>query len=454
MGPLASVPVFFGLRVASALLLLKLSATFLPVSSFAVFTQLMIFAALINLMAVGGVQNGLIRQAAAASDAEGLARTQNAAFLIWASVLPVLITVVFLGSEAISHILVGTKGEWEAVIVITLLVLAAGPGQIWCSILSGRKRIASSLGAQAAGLLASTVSAAWLITQGRPVAATLAFASGGLVTMAVSFVLAGRLRIPMAPSRSAVPEVRTLLRYSAAFAATTGFTSVVLFGLRWLYRESFGPVELGYWMAANRISDMSTQLLGLFMIQFFVPHLAMGEDEAARRSLILRSWALGAAIMATILVVFSLASGPLVHLFLSDAYLPAIPAIRAYMTGDFLRVWPSLAMYAAFASGRPGRYAAIEIGTLGIMAAITVVLVSAGDMHAPLYGYAGAYAVAALLVSGAFIWRSYRLSAPSPPHDARQTPREGRGERPRGQQPGSTDPLQAAAPPAGKPLDR
>jgi len=39
MGKLLSVPVFFGLRVAIAVGLLKLSASFLPVSGFAVFVE-------------------------------------------------------------------------------------------------------------------------------------------------------------------------------------------------------------------------------------------------------------------------------------------------------------------------------------------------------------------------------------------------------------------------------
>lgn len=412
-GPLASVPVFFGLRVASAALLLKLSTTFLPVADFAVFSQLMIFSALLNLVAVGGVQNGLVRQAAAAGSAEDLGRTQSAAFAIWGAVLPVLALAVLIGSDAISHILVGTSAERQAVIAITLLVLPAGPGQIWCAILSGRKRTASSLGAQAAGLAVSTAGAGWLITQDQAVAAALAFASGGLATMAVAFLLAAPLRLTWAPLRSAISEAHDLLRYSAAFATTAGFTAIVLFGLRWFYRDAFGPDALGYWLAANRISDMSTQLLGLFMIQFFVPHLAATKTEPARRALVLRCWAAGAAAMAAILVVFTAASEPLVRIFLSEAYLPAIPAIRTYMLGDVFRVWVSLAMFAAFATGRPGRYAAVEVGTLATMAAITTALVLAGEVRAPMEGYVGAYAIAAVFVTAVFLRRSALKIAPA-----------------------------------------
>jgi O-antigen/teichoic acid export membrane protein len=403
---LAPVPVYFALRIASALLLLKLSASFLPVSGFAVFSQLMLFASLLNLVAIGGTQNGLIRQAAAAEDKDALARRQSAALLIWAGAFPLLALSIIAASGHISTILVGTRDEWPVVIAIALLALAAGPGQVWCSILSGRKHVAASLTAQALGLLTSTAIAAWLISRGAAIPATIGFASGSLVTMTVSFLFAAKLHIPFASPRVALPEVRSLLRYSVAFATTTGFTSILLFGLRSLYRESFSATMLGYWIAANRISDMSTQLLGLFMIQFFVPHFAMMETEAARRRLVLRCWAAGVAGMAVAVTIFSVASRPLVHLFLSDAFLPAIPAIRLYMLGDLLRVWVSLAMYTAFASGKPGRYAGMEIATLATMGVITVLFISAGEAQAPQFGYVGAYAIAAAAVTLAFLWRS------------------------------------------------
>ena len=266
----------------------------------------------------------------------------------------------------------------------------------------------ASLSAQALGLVAGAAGAGWLIWRGAPTAATVAFAGGGLVTTAAAFLFARTLRIPVATRRAAIAGVRPLLRYSAALAATTGFSSIMLFALRAFYRGAFGHTELGYWVAANRVSDMSTQLLGLFMIQAFVPRLAMMESDTARRALTLRFWAAGAAGMAAVMLIFSIAAKPLVHIFLSDAYLPAIPVIRAYMAGDFFRVWSSLAMYAAFAQGRPGRYAAIEIGTLATMAAITLALAAAGEHAAPQLGYVGAYALAAILVSIGFFWRPSR----------------------------------------------
>jgi O-antigen/teichoic acid export membrane protein len=404
IGRIVSVPVFFGLRIASALVLLKLTALWLPVAGFTAFVQFMLLGALLNLAAVGGAQNGLIRQAAAAQDG-GLARARDAALAIWLAMVPLLLVPVLLFHGAISALLTGTRDHGPAVLALTLLALAAGPGQIWCSILSGRKRVSASLAAQGLGLVAGTAMAAWLIVRGQPVAAALGFAGGPLVTMPLSFALVRPLAIGPVRLSAIRSEAATLLHYSAALAAATGFTAIVLFALRAFYRDAMGASELGYWVAANRISDMSTQLLGLFLVQLFLPHFAALDDAAARRRFLLRCWGTGVAAMGSALLVFSLASTPLVGLFLSEAYLPAIPAIRIYMVGDVLRVWASLAMFAAFARARPARYALIEIGTVTMLAAVTVALTWAGEARAPQLGYAIAYGVTAFLVTLAFVAR-------------------------------------------------
>ena len=405
LGRLASVPAFFGLRVASALILLKLSASFLPVSGFTVFSQLMLFAALLNVLALCGAQNGVVRQAAAAQNPEDLARTQAAAFAIWGAAIPLALLPVLFAGGAISRILTGSPAQAPVVLAIAAVALAGAPGQVWCGLLTGRKRVARSLTAQAAGLVAGAAAAGWRIMAHDPAGAALAFAGGSVITTVVALPFALQLAIPLIPRRFDWAPVRTLLRYSAAFAATTGYASIVLFGLRSVYREHFGATELGYWLAANRVSDMSTQLLGLFMIQVFVPHVAGTHDESRRRAILIRCWAAAVGVMTSFVVVFSLASGPLIHIFLSDAYAPAAAAIRTYMIGDVLRIWPSLAMYTAFANGRPLRYAGIEAGALTVMAAATGGLIAAGDPSAPQLGYVIAYAAAAAVVSAAFLLR-------------------------------------------------
>ena len=66
---------FFALRIGCALILLKLAASRLSVAGFADFSQYLAFASLMTLLAVGGSQNGLIRQVAAARDRADLEET-------------------------------------------------------------------------------------------------------------------------------------------------------------------------------------------------------------------------------------------------------------------------------------------------------------------------------------------------------------------------------------------
>src|ERR1700744_4238090 len=201
VGKLAWVPAFFGLRIVSALCLLKLSASFLPVSGFTVFSQLMLFASLLGVLALGGAQNGVIRQAAAAKDLDELMRTQSAAFTIWLAAAPVALLPALLGGKLISNILVGSPNQWPTVLAIAGIVLLGAPSGIWCALLTGRKRVAQSLSAQGAGLVAGALGAAWRITAPAAAGPALAFAAGPVVTTCVATPLALRLRVPRTAPR-------------------------------------------------------------------------------------------------------------------------------------------------------------------------------------------------------------------------------------------------------------
>lgn len=107
-------------------------------------------------------------------------------------------------------------------------------------------------------------------------------------------------------------------------------------------------------------------------------------------------------------LVFWVAGRQLVPLFLSSAFLPATSIIQTYLLGDVLTVWAALAMYTALARGKPGQYAAIEIATVSVMAAIAIVLIEAGDPRAPQLAYVSAYAVTAILVTIGFAWTCWK----------------------------------------------
>jgi O-antigen/teichoic acid export membrane protein len=391
IGRLGAIGVYFMLRIGCALILLKLAASRLSVAGFVEFSQYLAFASLMALLAVGGTQNGLIRQVAAARSRADLAETVAAAAAIWLAASVALLVVVSLGARFIGIVLVGHGGEGMVVVALAAIAILGGPGQVRCSMLTGQGRMIASLAIQGAGLIAGAAGAAWFALRGNPTAAALAFACGSLIPSVPVLALAFR-RHAWPPVAALLAQAKQLLRFSLAFGAVAAAIPLTLFALRWQYRDAFGDEALGHWLSANRISDLSTQLIGLFMLQVFVPHVAQLTDSAARRRFMLACGAGGMAIMALPLIAFSLAAEPLVRLFLSPSFLPAIPAIQTYMAGDMLRAWTSIAIFTAFAAGRAERYAALELTVIGSMAVITLVLMGRGFASAPQWAYFATHA--------------------------------------------------------------
>lgn len=410
LGPLVSVPVFFGMRVASALLLLKVSAITLPMAGFSQLTQYLLFGALLNMIAVGGAQNGVVREVAASADEAGIARARMGGFMLWACAAALIGLPVMLLASPIADFLVGDTTTAWAVVAIALVIFLAGPGQIWCAILTGRGRVAASLSAQGTGLVVGTAGALVMLLHHDALWAAVAFAAGPLITALIAWTLVHRMVLPKGNPAEKWIEAKKLLGYSGAFIAVALFSSLTFFGLRYAYRDAFGLDVLAFWLVANRISDVNTQLLGLYMTQVFVPRYAASLDAPRRYRIVQHYWMIAAGVMALPIIVFALAPDLLVRLFLAERYLPAAGWILAYIIGDFLRVWGSMAMHAAFAEARLTRYVAIEVATVTLFATIALVLIALGDQRAPVIGYVAAYGISAMIVTIGFLRSRWRQS--------------------------------------------
>ncbi|WP_116092030.1 oligosaccharide flippase family protein [Sphingomonas crusticola] len=400
-----ALPAFFALKVLSGLALLKISAAFLPVASFSVFSQFLLFSALLNMLSVGGAQTGLIRQIAAAGDDSDRARVRNAGLAIWTGAVVLLGVPSVAFASLIADFLTGDPGAWWVVPAIALPILAAGPGQIYCSMLTGLGRTPASLAAQSVGLLASTAGAVFGLARGDAALAVIAFSAGSLATLLVSGLMVRQHRLPRGTLGHVFAEVRILFGYSGAFAVLAILNAGIPFALRYGYREAFGAEQLGYWMAASRVSDTTTQLMALYLIQIFMPRYTAAHVQDGRKVL-RESWLAATGIMVGFLILFYAASGLLVPLFLSQKFTPAVPFILGYMTGDLFRATVSVAMYAAFARAKLIRYVGLEAGTLGLFAAIMLLLIHFGRSDAPMIAYPAAYGACALAV-----WIAYAVGS-------------------------------------------
>lgn len=395
---------FFGVKVLVGLALLKLSADFLPVAGFALFSQFIMLWALLNLVASGGVQNGLIRQIASAANDASVRTAFRAGGRIWAAASLLLLALILL-REIISVVLVGDVAAAWIVPWLVVAAIVAGAGQLCSAVLVGSGRLTANVGSQTAGLVAGFAAAAACLYRAEAEWAVIGFAMGSLLTPVTGWVLA---RKSPALSRGRAdpvgPEVRALLGFSGAFMAVAIVTPTVLFGLRHFYLEAFGIDALAEWLMANRISDVSTQLIGLFMVQWYLPTISTpGRTVPENRSTALTAFVIGTAVMIGILAVFVTGAPVLVPLFLSQQYLSAATSIAMYMLGDVLRVAVSVAMFHALARRRLWTYLGIETASAALIGILVGVGVHLGRIDAPYIGYVAAYGVLFVVICTRFM---------------------------------------------------
>lgn len=406
------LPMFFGIKVGAGLLIIKLSAQTLSGGDFAAFSQLFLLSGLANTIAAGGTQNGLIRQVAVSGNNSAIITSIRAAQIIWMSV-SLLSAILSLFGKQISNILIGEQALGWAVPCVFAISAISGLGLIYNAVLTGLGRIRVSLISQALGVLIGTGLAALALLRGQAVLAVLGFAAGSLFTSAASWWAVRRSNINGIVAKPYLAaEIRRLLGYSGAFVAVAIMMPLTLFTLRYFYREQFGVDELSYWLVANRVSDVTSQLLGLYMVQFYLPMFASAPDRRGREQIIWASFLIATLVMGALFVIFALSADALVPFFLSRTFTPAIPYILIYMGGDVLRVSGSMGLHAALAQNRLWRYVGIEAVTNCLFAAFTGGLMATGSAYAPAIGYALTFAS---LGVGSWIWLLRGRSLDTPP---------------------------------------
>lgn len=408
--PAFAVAIFFAFKVALGAAILVASAQWMTVASFAIFSQLLILIGYLASIGTAGVQNGLIRQVAAATgDEEMIARELRAGIAIWTVVATVAAIGGIILRTQIAVLLTGGRDVAWVVPWLAVFAMWSGLGQLLCSVLTGMGRAHLALLAQGVGLVGGTVPALLMLHRGDPAVAALLFSGGqGLTTLLAAGGVAPILRSAWQHRETVKAEVRRLLGFSGAFLAVTSIMPLTLIALRSVYRTAFGLDALGYWLAANRVSDVNTQLLGLYMTQAFLPAMASAPSSEHRR-LALRTAAIALPVMAIPLVLFLVAPTLLVRAFLSAKFVPALPFFIAYFAGDVLRVGASLASFSALAHARLKLYVGLESTAAILMTFFVIALSAIGKPSAPAIAYVTTYAMISF-AAGLFLVRERRTT--------------------------------------------
>lgn len=399
---IATIGGFFVLKILIGISLLVQSARTLSVSDFSEFSQLFLFLALLSTISAGGVQNGLIRQIALADDNLDTERKSvAAALMIWIGFSVIILCASIVGAKPLSELLVGNAHAAYAIPIIAAAAMATGGGQLLCAILTGRGQTAVSLTLQGLGLSVGGTGCWFYLAAGDAQNAAIAYALGPATTLLFALPLTWNW-LPRA--KHALHRLRSereiLLKYSGAFLLTAIITPTTLFLLRYSYRIEFGEEALGYWLAANRISDVTTQFLGLYMAQIYLPAVTRTSSSTAFNALVRHTLLVGLAAMGGALVIFTAFSPWLIRNFLSPSFLPATPFIVGYLCGDIVRVVTSLSLHTALARGKFKIYVGIEAATASLISIFVLSFMSLGYIESAYWGYvSGHIAIAAIMLA-------------------------------------------------------
>ena len=380
---------FFTLKIFFGIIIISLSAKLASSFDFNLFSQFFILFAYFNLVSTAGLQNGTIREIAVLhDDPHSAVRVVGAATAIIATVgLALLIAAIIFGS-VISDLLVD-KSEYAWLIpLLAILAAISAYGQMLCAVLTGKGRVVMSLLAQAFALIISGILCSAFLQKQNASAAVAAFAFGSALLPIFAYFALGKDRNQMIIwpvfDRAILAK---LLRFSGAFVITASSMPLALFLLRDVYRDMMGAEALSHWLAANRISDVLTQFVGVYMAQLFLPNIATAQSSIDARRHITHTVGIVFAYMLAGLACYSLAPKFWVSNFLAPQFIAGISIITAYIIGDTIRVFPSLVLYTALGTNRISLYATLEIANALVFCLLAILFLSYGLILAPAFAY-------------------------------------------------------------------
>lgn len=389
------VSAFFALRVVTGMVLLSLSAKQEQAALFVVYSQFFLAYALLNLVTAGCFQSGIIREIAKISAGknpqvltlENVIATGLAATAVLGSLILCICTI--LKSE-IAVQLVGNAKYSNLVMVLVVCSLFSALGQMGCAILTGFGRSSLSLTIQGVAITIATASSAWGLLNSNVTFAVSAFAIGGTLNL-ISVIFIHRMRniISRLFFHFSGELLGILFRNSGSYILAACAMPITLFILRPYYSAKFGVIGLSDWLLANRISDFSSQFIGIYMSQIYLHEISVSVDKINDRNIILKSFLVLFIPMSSILIFFYIFSNEILNSILLSKSNIIKDFILLYLLGDIVRILPSMMYFTCVSKNKNLTGAGLELINSVFFIFIFFILMSFNYAAFPAYSYIG-----------------------------------------------------------------
>lgn len=159
-------------------------------------------------------------------------------------------------------------------------------------------------------------------------------------------------------SDTSKPYLKAFLKFSATTMGTGFFVTATWLAIRSVVAKKYGLDVLGYFSATVSVSGLSLGLMGTALGSFYMPRFAAALPSE-RPKLIKDVLKVVAPIAFILLLIFLSFPRFIVQSLFSDKFLPAVPLLRWWAAGDFIRTVAYVFGYTIFA-GRHLRFAFIS----------------------------------------------------------------------------------------------
>lgn len=402
-----------GVKVLSALVVIKLLALYLGPLGFGLLSQLMGLVAIVSMLAGGGITSGMIKVLSVDRSHTPEGQRWIASALAITLAFSSSLALILAGSASlISHNLL--HGQFQtAIVLLAFTQFLVGIGSLLLAEASSqgnsRKYAAINVIGTVSGAILVAAGAYWYGLNGAAYATVVSPAMLGIVGMATLL----RRHYSVFFVRPEVDWVR--VRHLLSFSSLTlvGALSVPLaqMYIREAMAIGFSWESVGLWQGTAKMSDVYMQFVGVILINHALPRFSNCDIWRASQELKrILTWLLG--FLALGFGILWLFRDFAISLVFSEAFLPMSKYFLPQMIGDLLRTAAAAFSFFLLARGQIRIPLGFEFAQgLGLFLCFELVASVAGEM-APVFAHIATYLILVLLM----VWQLKRFLRVSVTH--------------------------------------
>lgn len=386
-----------GVKVLSALIVVKLLAMLLGPMGFGVLSQLMGLVAITSMLAGGGITNGVIKVLSVerSDTPEGQLWIGNALAITLLFSIGLAFALV-LSAYAISEKLL--QGEFYlAILVLACSQFLVAAGNLLLAEASSQGNSRKYAAINVVGTVLGTILAAGATylygLKGAAFAIVLAPAMLGVVGLLEIF--RGRQAKIFLRPRFDFGRIRYLLSFSSLTLVGALSVPLAQIYMREALSGSFSWESVGLWQGAAKISDVYMQFVGVILINYALPRFSNNDICGALRELKrVVIWLLGFLLICFIVLWVFL--DIVIALVFTEDFLNMRKFFPPQMLGDLLRTTAAAFSFFFLARGQIRIPIIFEFAQgVGLFICFELMQGIAGEM-APVYAHIATYSVLVL----------------------------------------------------------